>query len=217
MQERSVDRVRDRCRRICGETREDCFVNSREQINCIADMVVNKTSVMSIALNALLKSNDPENMKRKAEGAKRSASELSNWIKYLQMVPDLQALSTLVLDAEAEEKRTEIRYPVPEEEKGMIRVVLPGGSEAGLNYFSQSGLGLVSQEPLEKGSEPECRLTSDATGPHMVVFRGTVMYSFPSEGGHVSGMRINEVKGQGSFNFFDTVNQFLINIEMKGL
>jgi len=217
MEEHSVDRVEDRCKRICGETRADCFVNSREQINCIADMVVNKTSVISVSLSALFQSNDPERMKQKAEGAARSASELANWIKYLQMVPDLQTLSSLVLDAASDEKRMEIRYPVPEEDIGKVRVVLPGGAEARLIDFSQSGLGIVSADKLEAGAELECRLTSDATGPQMDVFRGRVMYCFPSSDGHASGMRISEVRGQSSFNFFDLVNQFLMDIEMQSL
>jgi hypothetical protein len=217
MQERSVDRVEDRCRRICGETRDDCFINSRKQINCISDTIINKTTIMTISLGSILKSNDMDLMKKKAAFAMKSASELANWIKYLQMVPDLQALSSLVLDAEAEEKRTEIRYPVPEREKGRIRVVLPGGSEAGLIYFSQSGLGILSPEPLEKGSDLECRLTSDITGPQAEVFRAGVRYSAPSGDGHFCGMLISEVKGYGPFNFFDLVNQFLTDIELREL
>jgi len=217
MKETSIDRVGDRCRRICGEARDDCFINSRKKINCIADMVVNKTAVMSISLGALMKSNDPEIMKKKAEGAMRNAAELSNWIKYLQMVPDLQALSSLVLDAVSEEKRMEIRYPLPAEDEGKIRVVLPGGQEAVLADFSQSGLGMVSAEQLGNGSEQHCRLTSDATGPHMDVFSAKVMYSVPSGGGYVTGMRIGGVMGQGAFNFFNMVNQLLLDIEMQGL
>jgi len=120
-----------------------------------------------------------------------------------------------VLDAEAEEKRTEIRYPVPE--RRAARVVLPDGREARLVDFSQSGLGILSQELLEAGSELDCRLTSDGTGPQAEVFRARVTYSAPSGEGHFSGMLISEVKGYDSFNFFNLVNQFLLDMEMQEL
>jgi len=215
MKERTVDRVRDRCKRICGKTREDCFINRREQINCISDTIINKTTIMTLSLGSILQSNDIELMKTKAANAMKSAAELSNWIKYLQLVPDLQALSSLVLDAEADEKRMEIRYPVPD--RSRARVLLPGGTEAVLIDFSQSGFGMLTREPMETGSVLECRLTSDITGPQMEVFSTEVMYSFPSGDSHSSGLLVSEVRGYGSFNFFNLVNQFLMDMEMQDL
>ena len=215
--DRAVDRVGDRCVRICGGMKEECFVNRREQINCIADMVINKTTVMSVALDSALKTGDREMIEKRIKASLKSASELANWIKYLQMVPDLRTLSSLVLDADSGEKRMEIRYPMPEDETGSLRVVLPGGGESSLVDFSQSGLGILSQAPLQAGAVVECRLTSDATGPRPEVFTAEARWCLPAGGGHACGMLIREVKGRASFNFFNMVNQFMLNIELEGL
>ena len=115
MSDKRIERVSDRCKRICGEKLDDCYVNRKEQLLCISDMVVNKTASIMMALSASLQMDDTEFLKETARDSLSDTCELSNWIKYLQIVPDLQNLSSLVLDADSAEKRTEIRYPLPKE------------------------------------------------------------------------------------------------------
>lgn len=218
MKKRAIERVSDRCQRICGEKREDCYVNSKSQINCIADMVINKTTSMGMLLRGALESDDLEFVRDTIRESMNNSTELSNWVRYLQIVPDLQNLSTLVLDADSEERRTEIRYPLPEDKRPFINVLLGDGkSEGELVNFSQSGLQVLSTEPFDKGMVLDCQLTARISAAHAISFRAAVMYAVPAGDAHIMGMRVMDVQGGNVFNIFGTVHQLMVDVDMDSI
>lgn len=149
-----IDRMIDRCQRICGSAEGTCFVNNRDQLKCIADMVINKTAGITMTLDFLMMESDPQMLKEGIHDSIRAANELANWIKYMQLVQDLRQMSSLVLDSDQREKRKEIRYPVPERFESLkVRVVFDGAeSEGKLENFSSSGLRFTSNKPIKPGT-----------------------------------------------------------------
>jgi hypothetical protein len=210
--DKAIQRVSDRCERICGKKQSECYVNKREQINCIADMVINKTSSIIMSLSASLQTDDGGFLRDTASESLTDASELSNWIKYLQIVPDLRTLSTLVLDTSSAEKRKEIRYPVPGDLEGRINVICDDMPDAGLLNFSQSGMQIRSSRPIKEGAVLKCHIVTDVEEGPKNPFKATAMYCIPVEGSYMCGARISEMRGSGVFNFFSLVHQLMLDM-----
>jgi len=213
--DKKIERVSDRCERICGQKQSECFVNKKDQINCISDMVVNKTSSIMMALSASLQMDDSEFLLDTARESLADACELSNWIKYLQIVPNLLTLSTLVLDAENTEKRMEIRYPTPEEFEGRLNVIYDEMLEAKLVNFSQKGMQIRSAKPIEGGAVIKCHLIADIADGLKNPFIATVMYCVPQDGAYVSGVRISQMQNSSVFNFFSLVHQLMLDLAQE--
>jgi hypothetical protein len=207
-----VQRVSDRCKRICGQKEPECYVNKKEQINCISDMVINKTSSVMMALSASLQMDDSVFLRETARESLSDACELSNWIKYLQIVPDLFTLSTLVLDAASAEKRTEIRYPLPKDFEGRINVIYNGMLEAKLVNFSQKGLQIISSQPIKEGTVLQCHMMTDVAEGSNNPFKATAMYCVSVDGSNICGARITEMQGSEVFNYFSLVHQFMLDM-----
>jgi hypothetical protein len=207
----TIDRMTDRCRRICGPNDKHCFINHKEQINCIADMVVNKAAAASMLIDLSLDGKDPSALKDNLKDSVRTINELSNWIQYLQLVQNLQKLSSLVLDSDLSEKREEIRYPVPagHERKVMLRGTCGEDAfNAQLLNFSQSGMGFHTPQILPAGTDAEVTISGpDKENP--VKFSGELRYSVKTNGHHLNGMLIKEVQGNNGFNFFSHVFRIL--------
>ena len=217
MPEKRIERVSDRCRRICGENLDHCFVNKKEQINCISDMVINKTASIMMALSASLQMDDYEFLKDTGRESLSDTCELSNWVKYLQIVPDLLTLSSLVLDADSAEKRSEIRYPLPSEFEGKVNIIFSDMLEARLINFSQSGMQVATNKPIEQGTVLECHLTKDIEEGLVSPFKAKAMYVVSSNGSNICGMRIVEMQGSEVFNFFSLVHQLMLDIKMSDM
>jgi hypothetical protein len=209
---KAIHKVSDRCERICGKKKSECFVNKKEQINCIADMVINKTTTIAMSLTASVRMKDSDFILETALESISDAGELSNWIKYLQIVPDLLTLSSLVLDVDSTEKRKQIRYPVPGEFEGRIRVVFDDMHKVGLLNFSQSGMQMLSSRPMEKGNIIQCHLAADIEEAPTTPFKAAVMYCFPTGGSYTCGARILELRGSEIFNFFSPVHQLMLDM-----
>ena len=165
-----------------------------------------------MALSASLQMDDSEFLRETAKESLSDVCELSNWIKYLQIVPDLLTLSTLVLDTDAAEKRTEIRYPLSKEFEGQIHVIYNGMLEAKLVNFSQKGIQIISSQPIEEGTVLQCHLMADVAEGTNNPFKATAMYCASVDGSNICGARITEMQGSGVFNFFSLVHQFMLDM-----
>ncbi len=207
----ALDRMSDRCKRLCGPNDKHCFINHKEQINCIADMVVNKTSAASMLLGLNLQDAASQELKEDLTESITLLTELSNWIQYLQLVPDLQATSSLILSSDLSEKRTEIRYPVPKGLEG--RTLLHITDETGTTFkgqlvdFSQSGMGFSIPASLKPDTEVDCTI-SDRGEEHTARVRAWVKYCIRTNESYTAGIRIEELEGNRRFNFFGTVFGF---------
>lgn len=174
-------------------------------------MVINKTSSIIMTLGASLQMDDSELLRETAGESLSDACELSNWIKYLQIVPDLFALSSLILDTSSSEKRREIRYPLPAELEGRINVLCNDMFETMLLNFSQRGMQILSPLAIKEGTVLQCHLVSDDIKNTKSRFKASVMYCIPTEDSFMCGARVSEMKGNGSLNLFSLVHQLIMD------
>ena len=211
-----INRMKDRCRLICGSDDPDCFVMSKNQLNCIADLVINKTTAITMMLSLSLSNKKAYEEGEAIRQAFASTNELTNWIKYLQMVGDMRELHSLVLDSDQNEKRGEIRYPMPEAQADKVGMALADTEGQGflrvLN-FSQSGVRFVSPAPYEVGNVIECCLVSSrGSRDDRVVFKAEVHNCQGSEGSYQVGARVGEVSGKDAFNFFGNMHSLMLGV-----
>ena len=213
MFEGSVHTMSDRCKRICGTHEGGCYVDNKSQLNCIADLVINKSSNISMGLGVALSREMDDTAREMVLDSIANANELSNWIKYLQVAGNMSALSSLVLDTDSQEKRSEMRYPLPESQRGNIEIELsqPHGKCAGpIVDFSQSGLRVACKSELAPSTQLVCTLRGKSNS---VVFSGTVQYCNPvGAPEYLIGIRITQVRGKEGFNFFNEVYQILTGL-----
>lgn len=209
-----IDLMSDRCRRICGSTDRACYINSREQLNCIADMVVNKTATISMIMRFSLQEDERSFIDENIREVIANAYELSNWVRYLQLVQDLRRLSSLVLDADSKEKRKDIRYPVPDEHVDtMLAMVHCGegatGMEGRLVNFSQSGLRL-RMKGMPCSGPATIRIIPRSAEGRALELSVDVRYAGVDSEGYALGAKVLNVGGNAVFNFFDEVYRIIL-------
>jgi hypothetical protein len=214
--DKEIHTVSDRCERICGKKQLECFVNKKQKSGRMADMIFNKNSSIMMALGASRQMDDGEFL-RDTEGESMSdACELSNWIQYLQIMHAL-TLSALILDPEAVEKWTEIRFPLPSEFERQINVICDDVHEARLLNFSQRGMQILSSRPIREGTVFQCRLVADGEEDYRNPFMATAMYCIPVEGSYMCGARLSDMHGSGVFNFFSRVHQLMMDYNRRAI
>lgn len=209
-----MERLDDRCKRICGDTKEDCFIKNREQLSCIADMVLNKVSgVCAFIESAAAENRDIKNAAFFDEALK-NIHELVNWIKFLQISSDLRTLRSMIYETRDPEARRETRYPVPEIYQKFISMKV-GGSDSlmtvTLSNFSRQGLQFNCPEPLETGSLKEVRLLTSPASAHEVALKVSIRYCNKNDGGYTVGGRIEESPDGVIIDFFKNVHDLILD------
>lgn len=215
-----ISRVSDRCRNICGEPDEHCYINSEKRLNCIADLVINKTMGVSLMLDSAMEECTQENLMQYLTLSSVTINELSNWIKYLQLVQDLKELSSLELDSTNTEKRQEIRYPMPKELTDEIRIALAGPKgevSVTVTNFSQRGLQVQSPVAMQKGTQLECVIIQrDDLGLAMHL-KAEVRYCAGKQSSYVMGLKVHELSGKTVFNLFSVIYSLVVQKRIKNL
>lgn len=212
-----VDKIVDRCKIICGGATENCLIDNTRHLDCIADMVINKTSVISLLLGRALKES-PDEAARNIHNAMTSSNELSNWVKYLQITRDLKHLNALHCDPGPSDGRKVTRYPLPRiYEKYISMKVKRSGRNIPVSIidFCQRGTQFQSPEPFEPGTATECTLTSTLSMNKEVRFMMTIKFCRLRDGGYRVGAHIAEVDDNSEFNFFNNIYDFIIEVEKK--
>lgn len=206
-----IDRMIDRCQRICGSAEGGCFINNRDQLKCIADLVINKTSGITMTLDFLTTETDPQTLQEGIRDSVRAANELANWIKYMQLVQDLRQMSSLVLDSDQKEKRKEIRYPVPSRFNAIkVRAEAEGGpaAEGALENFSSSGLRFTSNMPIAPGTRMSLTVSNTSSSLSL-----SAIARYCGDAGrpkHTIGALIESDCSGGTPNFFNDAYRFLM-------
>ncbi|MBA4371922.1 MAG: hypothetical protein C0402_03565 [Thermodesulfovibrio sp.] len=78
------EKIRERCRRICGDHEDNCFRHDRTRLFCISDMIINKAFGIEAVLDAIRQTpHGPEIDEMLALTAK-DLGELLSWAKFLQ-------------------------------------------------------------------------------------------------------------------------------------
>ena len=212
------DKIVDRCKVICGGVSESCIIDNTRHLDCIADMVINKTSGISLLLGRALREG-PDEASQNIHNAMTISNELSNWVKYLQITRDLKHLNALHWNVGISDARKVARYPLPKiyEKYISMKVTLPGRSvPVSIIDFCQRGTQFQSPEPLEPGAATECTLTTTYNIKKEVHFRMMIKYCSLRGDGYLIGAHIDEVDDSSEFNFFNNIYDFIVEIEKKG-
>ncbi len=112
----------DRCKHLCKNFRDDCFIKNPRQVVCIADMVINKITGVSALLQLLLKNEtSPENLKL-IEKAETEIKGLVDWIRFLELAGDIREFIKARPEERPDEKRSEPRFPLTDTLRGIIKM-----------------------------------------------------------------------------------------------
>lgn len=208
-------RLNERCERICGSDFEHCFIANRRQIECIADMVINKVFGISALIETALEEDQPGVLHEKLDRAMRNSRELINWVKFLQVAHDLRTLRTIGAAPETREQRREARYPVPEEAGRYLGLKVDKGDtlrRVRLTNFSRTGMQFRSPEPLEQGVLYRCVLSTEHTIRQEVVLAVSVKYCTAEGEEFLVGVSIEEVSDRPSLDFFQNMIDFIASV-----
>lgn len=209
------DKIVDRCKVICGGVYENCIIDNTRHLDCIADMIINKTSGISLLLGRALREGQDQAV-QDIQNAMTISNELGNWVKYLQMTRNLKHLNELNLDVGISHRRKMDRYQLPKiyERYISMKVHLPDRSfPISIIDFCQRGTQFQSPEPLKTGAAVPCTLTTTHNIKKKVDFRIRVKYCCPKGDGYLIGAHIYEVGDSSDFNFFNNIYDFIAEIE----
>jgi hypothetical protein len=210
--------MHERCRRICGDDREHCFIGNSKQIECIADMVINKVFGISSVIEMSREESAPEKIREALSQAVRTVDELITWVKYLQIAHDLRELSSLSYESGVDEKRTEVRFPLPgihQNYVGMKVKIVDSFVPVTIANFSPHGIQFTCPEPLVPDTVRDCILLSPQGTGREVFFRVKVKYCVRRGSECLVGVRTEDISDKVSFNFFKSVHDFIMQIPRK--
>lgn len=212
-----MEHNKERCRRICGDEIRDCFMGNKRQLDCIADMVVNKISNTKGFIESAM-GNDPKGkLARNLDSAVISLNELLNWVKFLQISHDLKGLSLLSSRAATPERRKEVRYAVAKNYSSLLSVHINLSDSkvaVTLTDFSQRGMQFISPSALEMDSTVDGTLSSAGPrGKKVVTFKLRIRHCIKDEQRYIVGGRILEIFDASTFNFFENIFDFISQIK----
>jgi hypothetical protein len=212
--------LHERCKRICGDDKEHCFIGNKKQVECIADMVINKMFGVSSLISISMTESDPEKMREKLSFAVKTMDELITWVKFLQIAGDLRELSALSFGEGVSEKRQETRYPLPEKYREyLLMKVKVGGSfvPVSITNFSRHGIRFICPEPLAPGSVADCVLLSCHRIRKEVSFSVRVKHCSRQGTAFIAGVQTEDISDEDSFDFFRSVHDLIMQTVSKEL
>jgi len=209
------DKIVDRCKVICGGVSDSCIIDNTRHLDCIADMVINKTVGISLLLDRAL-SESPDEAAKNIRNAMTISNELANWVKYLQMTRNLKHLNELHRNVGISHRRNVARYQLPEiyEKYISMKVNLPDRNvPVSIIDFCQRGAQFQSPEPIKTGAAVDCTLMTTHNTEKKVHFRIRIKYCCARGDGYLIGAHIDKVGDSSEFNFFNNIYDFIAEIE----
>ncbi len=208
----------ERCKRICGSATSECIIDNRKQMACITDMVINKTFGIALTLNHALGKDDVNDVKRFVRMALDNSHELANWVNYLQMAKDLREI--FFIERESNEKRREIRYPLPDDYRKYITITTEiNGSMLTMELinFSKRGFQALSPALLKEGTVHTFTLITEHSMKKHLTLNATIRYcGAEKDNGYLIGAEIEKVSDSPDFNFFNNVFGFIEELWLTG-
>jgi hypothetical protein len=195
----------ERCKKICGESPESCIVESKEQVICIADMVLNKITGLEGFLEFALDETDIDKVREHIGNAKKLLEDLTEWVRFLQISYDLRKLDDLSEDAR--DRRRFKRYPLPEIYQSLINILVfrkQGPVKIKIINFSKKGILFLSPLPFERDSNIEgvVSITAGDTTTKEYSFRAKVIYCTKTDEGYKAGVELQELSKTAEVDFF---------------
>lgn len=209
-----------RCREICGDDEgRHCFIDKQNQIDCIADMVLNKVFAVRLCIEPVLEDMSNDKDAQYLNQAMHTLQELTNWIKYLQVVKDIRLLASVSEDRMSD-RRHESRYPLPEKYQRYLTFCIDVSSifvPARLVNFSRHGLSLVLAEALAVNSSHRCMLSTSKTIRKETYFYIRVRHCSVHDGGFLVGAEIEDISDGLSFDFFENIVSYIDTVSGRDL
>ncbi|MBI5141924.1 MAG: PilZ domain-containing protein [Nitrospirae bacterium] len=212
-----IDEMMERCRRICGDGHDRCFIGNKRQLNCIADMVINKVSGIIGIIDAAKGMESGGNAIDTLDMATEDLEALVYWVRYLQVVQDLREISARA--AVDKGRRRENRYPFPDEYRKYIRMTMIRGDEpepVALLDFSRHGIRFRVADTVEEGAEFECSLNAPYSIAGETSFRVRVVHCIETGDGYAVGGEINAIADEASFEVFRKLYDFIVKSYSAG-
>jgi hypothetical protein len=207
-----------RCRNICGDDVRHCFIDNQNQIDCITDMVLNKVFAVSLSLEPVLDDVSEDNKNRHyIEQAMHALHELTNWIKYLQIVKDIRLLAS-VSDDRTSDRRRESRYPMPEIYQRYLKFLVDVSGifiPAKLINFSRRGLSFVIADELSVNSSHRCIISTAQTTRKEASFNFRIRRCSEHGDGYLVDAEIEDISDGPSFDFFENIVSFIDAVSDK--
>ncbi|MBI5076591.1 MAG: PilZ domain-containing protein [Nitrospirae bacterium] len=206
-----------RCREICGDDVRNCFIDNQNQIDCIADMVLNKVFAVSLCIEPVLNDASEEMNRLYLKQAMHALNELTNWIKYLQVVKDIKLLAAVSEDRMSDRRR-ESRYPMPEIYQRHLKFQVAVSDlliPVRLVNFSRHGLSLVIADKLSVDSSYRCMISTAQTIRKETSFNIRVRHCAGHADGFLVGAEIEDIADSLSFDFFENIVSFMDAVSDK--
>lgn len=206
-----------RCRDICGDDVRHCFIDNQKQIDCIADMVLNKVFAVSLCIEPVLNDAGGDKNRQCLEQAMHALNELTSWIKYLQVAKDIRLLASVSEDRMSDRRR-ESRYPMPEIYQRHLKFLVAVSEifiPARLVNFSRHGLSFVSADELSVGSSHRCMISTVQTIRKETSFNIRVRHCSAHADGYMVGAEIDGIPDSLSFDFFENIVSFIDAVSEK--
>lgn len=206
-----------RCRDICGDEVRHCFIDNQNQIDCIADMVLNKVFAVTLSLEPVLDDVSEDKNRQYLEQAMHTLHELTNWIKYLQVVKDISLLASVSEDRMSDRRR-ESRYPMPEIYQRHLKflVAVPDMFiPVRLVNFSRHGLSFVIADELPVNSSHRCMISTAQTIKKEASFNIRIRHCAGHADEYLVGAEIEDISDGLSFDFFENIVSFIDTVSEK--
>jgi hypothetical protein len=188
----------ERCERICGQDKDLCFIHNRNQVHCIADIVVNKAmGVKGMIARAKGQEGGSELLDATLAQATDGIQALMDWVKYLRVVEYLRDLR--FYEAEVDDRRRDDRYCLPDIYQEHIRLELrnSGGTVAvKVLDFSRHGLRFQGAGAVEPKTVLDCRLSTTGEPGDYIYFKVRVAHCLPVGDKCMVGAEILEKGGE---------------------
>lgn len=202
----------ERCKKICGESPESCIVESKEQVICIADMVLNKITGLEGFLEFALDETDMDKVKEYIGNAKKLLEDLTEWVRFIQISYDLKKLNDLTDDLK--DRRKYKRYPLPEIYQSLINILIykeKGSIKTKIINFSKKGILFLSPQPFETDSiiEGVISVTAGDMDTREYSFRAKVIYCIKTNEGYKAGVELQELGETADVDFFKIIYNFI--------
>lgn len=207
----------DRCKRLCKDFRDDCFIKNPRQVVCIADMVINKITGISALLQLLMKKEtSPENLKL-IEKADMEIKGLVDWIRFLELAGDIREFIKARPEERPDEKRSEPRFPVTDTLRDIMKMsvqVDDKNSDVEIINISNKGILFRSRQEFEPGERILSTLKFIKNPIRERVFYLTVRHSTKKGEHFLTGAEVDRDEAT-YFSIFQSVYEYVEEMVFK--
>ncbi len=214
-----MKKIIERCKRICGNPDQHCFIENKNQIMCISDIIINKVFNIKEMLELAARGDQSDQLNKTIKLASDNIDELIDWVKFLQIAHGHQDLvSILTEDEKTPDTRHEKRYPLPAHYQQYIIMKIMGADDSVLLRiidFSIHGVKFITPMPLDLDSIHEITLSTSQPPSVEVRFKVMIKHCQELDGEFVAGGKIEKIDNDTATDFFKKIYDLIIEMLVK--